>query len=130
MSIDADNCDKPKVYSERIVKARKEHACDACSEPIRVGDLYSYTFGVWCGAADVIKRCARCDLLVEYLRSLASCDDDVDLRLDCGHSYEDIHAEPPPDWVAALAFATPDDAQKAEALAILEDFLVEISSRG
>jgi hypothetical protein len=80
-------------------------------EKILPGQQYSYTFVVYEGESETVKRCLRCERIYQHL-----CELEPDLnegapdpRLRCGHSYRDIHGEDPPDHVAALAFAIPGD---------------------
>lgn len=105
--------------SERLVKsARKPHKCSACHGDIRKGDRYSYTAFVFEGEVETIKRCLRCEYIYQTLRNDLGAgrisDEDTDYiepRLDCGHRYEDTHAEPMPDHLARVAFMTLDEIQ-------------------
>lgn len=38
--------DSPRVYSNKIVRAKKEYRCEECNKPIRIGERYEYAFGV------------------------------------------------------------------------------------
>ena len=112
--------------SERIVKsARKAHQCSACRGDIRKGDRYSYTAFVFEGEVETIKRCLRCEYIYQTLRNDLGAgrisDEDTDYiepRLDCGHRYEDTHAEPMPDHLARVAFMTLDEIQALDFSAI------------
>jgi hypothetical protein len=99
------------VYRDGIRRARVAHKCSACGETIRRGDQYHYTFTVFEGSAETIKRCARCELMYRVLVPIQSDDMACDPELKCGHTWEDNFREPPPPEVAALAFLTPDEAQ-------------------
>jgi len=99
------------VYDERFPRARKEHECEACGETIRAGDQYARVAIVFDRSAETVKRCMRCQRLHEHLR--VTCDDDTwpAERLDCGDLYEDVHTGPPPEEIAALAFALPGETK-------------------
>jgi len=105
-----DYCD---VYENRVQTARKDHKCSACRETIRKGDKYNYHFQVFEREAATVKRCARCQLIFQHLEGLLSggCDEGVDQKLNCGHSYSEVHGVEPPPEIAALAFALPGEVQ-------------------
>lgn len=111
MSYQAD--EKYAVYSERFPRARKPHVCDACRETIRIGDRYARVGTVFDNRAETIVRCLRCQTIHEHLRTLGDGDSWPDERLDCGEEYESHWEQPPPAEIAALAFVTPDDMQRA-----------------
>lgn len=96
------------VYDERLVRARKAHACSACAETIDRGQSYARVGMVWEGVARSLKRCARCQRLHEHLRELGDADVWPDERLRCGLRYEDEWGAVP-DEIAALAFWLPGD---------------------
>lgn len=50
----------PSCSSTVIRRARKEHSCGECSEPIRAGDRYQYISGIWDGYAGSYKTCLSC----------------------------------------------------------------------
>lgn len=101
------------VYDERNVKARKAHRCAACGEPIKPGQRYYRIGMVYDRIAESLKRCQRCQRIHEHLRSVSDRGNREwpDERLRCGHEYEELHGEPPPDEIAALAFVLPDEMQ-------------------
>jgi hypothetical protein len=112
MSVDCTDGEPFDVYpNNRIQRARVEHKCGACREPIRRGDMYSYTFAVFDGSPEAIKRCARCELLYRALVPIQPEDTACDPELNCGHTWEENFGDPPPEHVARLAFVTPDEAQ-------------------
>lgn len=108
-------CDGPvQVYDEQLRKARKEHKCDACEERIRAGDTYNYSTIIYDGSVEHIKRCLRCQKIHLHLRDVSSTDDDYlwpDERLNCGEEYTSHWGKPPPDDIAALAFALPGEVK-------------------
>lgn len=111
MSVDIDGtC---SVWEQRQHRARKQHCCDACGETIRIGDVYTAHFDVFEGETRSVKRCARCEIIYQHL--LKRCEDPnvsaPDLKLNCGHDYEEVHGVPPPDDIARLAFMTQDEIQ-------------------
>ena len=52
--------DGPEFCHDKIVKARKEHRCCECDEPIKPGQKYEYTAGLWDGYFCVYKTCMTC----------------------------------------------------------------------
>lgn len=97
------------VYDERWVTCRKPKPCHACKETIPAGVKYSRVGVVWDGSAESVVRCARCQTIHEYLRGVMDYDEWPAERLDCGHEYEELHGEAPPDAIASLAFWLPGD---------------------
>lgn len=112
MSIDTYDAEPFDVFETCVRRARKEHKCRACGEMIRRGDLYSYSFAVFDGKPEQVRRCARCELIYRHLDGLMADDQAVDWELNCGHSYAEAHDCDPPEAIAALAFVTPDEAQQ------------------
>ena len=101
------------IYEEPTLKARKEHTCDACKEPIRIGDTYTRVFLLYDGRKETIKRCTRCQAIHKHLRELSREHRDGEMwpreRLNCGQDYaEEWGGEPPPE-IAALAFLLPGE---------------------
>lgn len=89
--------------------ARKEHRCYACRESIRPGDRYHISAIVQDGSAESFKHCARCWAICEALWAEGA--GIIDFGLNCGEEWEDNFGELP-ESVAALAFLTPDEAQR------------------
>jgi hypothetical protein len=50
----------PSCSSRAVRKARKEHVCSECREPIPKGAKYDYASGVWDGRPDSFKTCLLC----------------------------------------------------------------------
>lgn len=101
-----------KLFSFSNPIARKSHRCMACSEKITPGSQYEVISGLSDGDFVTTKRCARCVAIYNHLRGRARQLNDgttPDFFLDCGHSYEEVHKEPPPPDIAALAFALPGE---------------------
>lgn len=113
MSCEIDGCNE--VERTTYPRARKEHCCDACRQTIRIGDRYARIFVIWDREPAVWIHCARCNLLFGRIagrhRELQT-GEGVQFDLDCGHSWQEIFDEPPPDDVARLAFLTQDEAQQ------------------
>lgn len=112
MSVCCDErCD---IYQERLIKARKEHRCDACGGIIRPGHVYSKTAALGDGSWTNVIRCGRCETIYNHLVNRFSKEaypDEVPAwALDCGHEYEERWDEPPPPEIAALAFLTDEEA--------------------
>jgi RNase P subunit RPR2 len=105
--------DVAEAYRVTHHVARKEQRCCACSETIAPGHKYVRTFFVWEGEPYVFKRCARCDLIHQHLSDRIATEGEsgefCDEELHCGHDYEERWEEPPPEWLAALAFWRPGD---------------------
>lgn len=107
--------DQADVYREPRVRARKAHCCSACRETIEPGHFYHRVSMVWDGTARSWKRCLRCQAIHVHLREVDTDPDGwPDEALACGHSYEDVHREPPPPEIAALAFMSGADLQPQE----------------
>jgi len=73
LSCSCDFDEPPKVFSQRIVKAKKPHKCCECRKEIKPGDTYEYTFGVWGGDAAAYKTCEPCADLRESLQDAGFC---------------------------------------------------------
>ena len=50
----------PEWMHYRMRKARKEHVCCECREPIKKGEQFEYTSGKWDGRIQAFKTCAYC----------------------------------------------------------------------
>jgi hypothetical protein len=114
MSCDSEDLETCEVWRKKMTRARKEHGCDCCTDPIRRGDLYSYTFYILDGDASTMKRCLRCETLYQRLVKLHErhgTGEAVDPELNCGHSFDEVFGEPAPDELARLAFMTPAEIQ-------------------
>jgi hypothetical protein len=108
---DTSDCEPFVFANEGWKRARKQHKCSACHEPILRGDRYYYHASLFDGDMDVVKQCARCRAMYDHLLDIGDSCEFPDMRLDCGHDYEEAHGEPPPENVAALAFATRAEMQ-------------------
>lgn len=115
MSIDCYDAEPATIWQETRVRANKEHQCSACEGPIPGGHIYVLHKIFFDGRWSTVKRCLRCDFLYHTLNDklLAASDGDAaaDVRLNCGHTYEEQWNEPPPPELARLAFMTPDEMQ-------------------
>jgi len=56
----AEDGDSPEPFTERLIKARKEHKCCECHEVIKVGDIYELAKGRWDGDWRSYHTCLRC----------------------------------------------------------------------
>lgn len=63
----------PEFYRKSVRKARKEHRCDECKKPIRVGESYEHVSGKWDGRIGTYKTCPRCLTLFEFLTDKTDC---------------------------------------------------------
>lgn len=100
------------VYNEARRRARKPHACSACKETIRAGDVYTHVSIVFDGKAETVKRCLRCQEIHDHLKEKGYQSEMwPDERLNCGEEYTAHWGHAPPEEIAALAFMTPDEIQ-------------------
>lgn len=100
-----------ELCDTKVVVARKRHSCTACSEPIERGQRYVRFKALFDKRWDLVRRCARCELIYRHLCSLLGESNlDVAPALDCGLSYEDEWGAQP-DAVARLAFVNSADVQ-------------------
>jgi hypothetical protein len=97
------------VYHEQQQTARKQHECEACDLKIEPGHRYTRLYVLFDGRKESYKRCSRCQLIHEHLRTLAPGEMWPDERLNCGTLYESEWERPTPGWLAALAFWRPGD---------------------
>jgi hypothetical protein len=110
---DGDN----DVQTHQVLKARKEHKCDACNETIKPGHKYVLEKSLYDGSWGQVKRCARCEAIYKHLWAVEHAKKNRDYNegpqwdLRCGHDYKSVHGVEPPDEIAALAFMTPEEAQ-------------------
>ena len=95
--------------------AKIPHECHACHTNVRPGDRYHRDFWICDGQPDYCVRCERCQKIYEHLsarirnESLSGGEEYCNPELNCGHEYEERWGEPPPEWLAALAFWLPGD---------------------
>ena len=95
------------VWDARGVRARKQHKCMACDEPIAPGSIYHRVDSLFNGMWSHWVHCTRCWKMWEAIDAKARADGDylaIDPHLDCGEVWER-----PPGDVQALAFALPQD---------------------
>lgn len=109
---DGDVCVVASRKERRV--ARKPHKCHACREAIAPGQHYLYSFILDSErSVDITRRCERCEVIYRHLvariRKEGEWEEFCNDRLDCGHDYEERWEEPPPEWLAALAFWRPGD---------------------
>lgn len=102
-----------KFYDESATTARKVHRCDACKEPILPKQQYMRIYIVRSDSdVENLKRCLRCQVIHEHLRTIGDSDMYPAERLDCGEEYLSHWGVPPPEPIARLAFATHDDVKE------------------
>ena len=102
----------PEFESRLWRTARKEHTCCACDETIPPRVRYHITTGRWDGRFESHKHCERCWKICEAL--WASGVEWIDFTLACGETWESAFEEGPPEHIAALAFALPQDFSVAD----------------
>ena len=118
-------CDeRAEIYDDSWRRARKDHKCCACHRAIRKGEKYSRTFVLFDGDVSVYVRCVGCQTIHLHLRTLGDGEMWPDEHLNCGEEYVQHWGVEPPPLIAALAFATPD-----EALAISRTIYFRAASR-
>jgi len=54
------DADPPTVFAEVWRKARKQHSCCECGQPIVVGQRYEHAAGLWDGHWETYRTCATC----------------------------------------------------------------------
>lgn len=52
--------DYPDAFQTKTRKARKEHKCCECYQPIKKGEFYQYSSGIWDGEPSAYKQCLTC----------------------------------------------------------------------
>lgn len=87
MSYDDCYCDydRPSVYRQSVVRARKERQCDECARKIKAGDRYQYTFGIWEGYPSSFYTCSSCTDILQWTKNNVPC-----LCFAHGNIHEDI----------------------------------------
>lgn len=58
--VEVDGGDRAEFYKSKIIKARKDHICYECGEPILKGDSYERVTAKWDRDIDTIKTCRNC----------------------------------------------------------------------
>lgn len=53
-------CLSPSVFSEKEVRARKDHVCCECGKTMQRGDQYIVSKGLWDGIWSTFKTCVWC----------------------------------------------------------------------
>lgn len=107
--------DAPECHRTVYRRACKEHDCYGCTRTITAGERYRVDSGVWDGDPSQYKYCAACSLLIDAICGTPGNEGFVHGFM-CGHSWEEVFGEEPPERVARLAFVTVEEAQK-----LLED---------
>lgn len=62
-----DDYDGPTISSCKLVKARRQHTCCECGDPIQPGQTYELVKGLWDGRWDTFKTCIGCTRIREDL---------------------------------------------------------------
>lgn len=71
MGCSCDYDSTPSMHSEAWYKARKQHKCCECRQPIEIGQQYQRVSGVWDGKFFTFKTCERCADLREALSEIS-----------------------------------------------------------
>jgi hypothetical protein len=99
-----------EVHEERVHKARKNHVCCACEQPIRTGDYYASVFIVFDGRSRFYRRCGACQTTHLHLRKLCTPNEMWPREdLSCGLDYAEEWGAEPPDEIAALPLLSADE---------------------
>lgn len=85
-------CDLPTLYSEREVRARKQHRCCECRVSIKPGDTYNRADGLWDGSFHVLKTCPPCAEARSWLWDRLSRSD------ECGPAFGDLYQYLTDEW--------------------------------
>lgn len=101
-------------YHEPRRRAAKNHTCDACKETIRKGHEYYDVTWKFEGRLEGVRRCLRCQVIHEHLRTLDRFEMWPDERLSCGEEYEEHWGKKPPAEIAELAFITGAELQRVQ----------------
>jgi len=104
------------IYDETWRRAIKPHVCDACDRTVAKGERYARVFWLFDGRKEAIVRCVGCQTIHEHLRTLQPGEMWPDERLNCGEEYTRHWGKEPPPLIAALAFASPDEARRISEL--------------
>lgn len=59
-----DYYDRPEIWNQKLVKARKPHKCNCCGVNISPGEIYLKHFSVFDGQAYAEKMCDPCHTLM------------------------------------------------------------------
>lgn len=60
----------PSVYKALRLRARCEHKCTECGQPILRGETYERVWAIWDGGPDVIKTCCDCLAIRDGLETM------------------------------------------------------------
>jgi hypothetical protein len=67
-------CERPTLYSEKWVIARKPHQCCECFKTIAKGDDYQKIKGLWDGEFQEYETCLQCaELRIEIADTIRGC---------------------------------------------------------
>lgn len=69
--------DMPSVFRQITRTARKEHKCCECRQPIKVGEKYIYSSGIWDGRAGDYRQCLICNEVSNAAASLMDDPEDM-----------------------------------------------------
>ena len=84
-------CDLPTLYSERDVRARKQHRCCECRISIKAGETYSRVEGLWDGQFSTYKTCTPCAEFRNWLAQMMP-------RYECGPTFGDLYQYATDEW--------------------------------
>lgn len=68
-----ESYDRPSVYYQALVKARRERKCEECSARIAPGELYSRAKGCWDGEWNTYSECRKCFALRQAWHDTEGC---------------------------------------------------------
>jgi hypothetical protein len=65
-----EECDEATIWRESKVRARKEHRCCECGEPIPPGMEYGRATSLYEGGWSTHSRCSACLILAEWVATV------------------------------------------------------------
>jgi len=67
-------CDYADFYQQKTQKARKQHTCRECSNPIHIGENYIHSFWIFEKKPFSEKLCLSCSKLLSHLDTVLEND--------------------------------------------------------
>ena len=68
-------CDMPQAFQSIQRKAAKDHKCCECREPIKKGEAYQYSSGIWDGQPSSFKQCLNCSAIMTAVADSSGLDE-------------------------------------------------------
>ena len=77
ISISYPDAERPAIFEEVMIKARKAHKCSECKRVIFSGERYERIGGLWDGQWDHFKICTDCLSVIEVFFTHRPCYGDL-----------------------------------------------------